>query len=302
MIRFSVVVPVYNRETLIERTIKSVLSQTMEAWEMVIVDDGSTDATAKFVLQFNDTRIRYIYQNNAERSAARNNGITKAIGEWICFLDSDDEYKSDHLFLINEFIEKEKPAPGLIATGMTIHNGETLKKKEFLDLKNNILCEIGEKFLIPTQVCVHRSILEKEKFDIRFRLWEDTHLWLRIAAQYPVYQIKEYTAIQNIHDEGTVAQGMKNVRIIEVEQYLDAIDDLQINHWNLFKEKLSNDFFKKYKSKKHKMYLYQARQNKQFFTSLIIFWKGFFHSPSLYFLSELPKIFLNKLKIGLHDK
>jgi len=298
---FSVIVPAYNRAVLIDRTVKSILSQCHDNWELIIIDDGSTDNTQEVVKSFNDSRIKYFYQNNAERSAARNNGISKANGEWICFLDSDDEYKSDHLFSINEFIEKEKPAPGLIATGMTIHNRETLKKKDFLALKDNVLCEIGEKFLIPTQVCVHRSILEKEMFDIRFRLWEDTHLWLRIAAQFPVYQIEEYTTIQNIHEEGTVVKGMKTVRFAEMQQYIAAINDIQYNYRDLFINKLPENYFLDYIANKYKMYLYQARQNKQFYVALKIWWEGFLHKPTFYLVSEFPKIILNQLNIGVYD-
>ncbi|MFM7661679.1 MAG: glycosyltransferase family 2 protein, partial [Bacteroidota bacterium] len=181
----TVVLPTFNRAHLISLCVDSLLLQTYQNWELIIVDDGSEDETATVIKRYTDARIRYIYQENAERSAARNNGIEHAKGEWICFLDSDDDYKSDHLSTIAEFIKKENPAPGLISTGLLINYGNELKKKDFKNLQNNILIEIGEHFLIPTQVCVHRSVLENDRFDVRYRLWEDTHLWLRIAAQYP---------------------------------------------------------------------------------------------------------------------
>lgn len=299
---FSVILPTYNRVKFIKNAINSVLNQTFIDFELIIIDDGSTDNTQNVVKSFNDQRIKYVYQNNSERSAARNNGIEHAKGEWICFLDSDDEYQPNHLRELAKFIEDIKPSPGLIATGITTHQEEAGKRKEFLNLNNRILLEIGSKFLIPSQVCVHRSILENVRFDVRFRLWEDTHLWLRIAAQYPVYQMEEYTVIQHIHEQGTVVQGMKKIRLKEVGQYISAVQDLRDNHVALFKGKLPENYFNHYIDSKYRMYLYQARQNRQFQVAYQIWFKACQHRPSLYLLTEFPKIVLNFLNFGLHAR
>ena len=299
---FSIVIPCYNREQFLTRSITSVLSQKFPIWKLVVVDDGSTDNTQEVVASFNDARITYVYQENSERSAARNKGIAHSTGEWICFLDSDDEYQPDYLQELAKFIENEKPSPGLIATGLITQQGQITKKKAFLALQKNVLEEIGSKFLIPTQVCVHRSVLEKDQFDVRFRLWEDTHLWLRIAAQYPVYQIEEYTAIQNLHEHGTVVQGMKKIRLKDVVQYVNAIQDLRDKHGARFEGKLPADYFNEYIDSKYRMYLYQARQNKQFLVASQIWINAWQHRPSLYLLMELPKIILNRFNIGLHAR
>ena len=149
---------------------------------------------------------------------------------------------------------------------------------------------------------MHRSILENVRFDVRFRLWEDTHLWLRIAAQYPVYQMEEYTVIQHIHEQGTVVQGMKKIRLKEVVQYIAAVQDLRDNHVALFKGKLSENYFNHYIDSKYRMYLYQARQNRQFQVAYQIWFKAWQHRPSLYLLTEFPKIILNFLNFGLHAR
>lgn len=299
---FSIVIPCYNREKFLTRSITSVLSQKFPIWKLVVVDDGSTDNTKEVVASFNDPRISYIYQENAERSVARNKGIAHSTGDWICFLDSDDEYQPDYLQELAKFIENQKPSPGLIATGLITQQGQITKKKAFLALQKNVLEEIGSKFLIPTQVCVHRSVLEKDQFDVRFRLWEDTHLWLRIAAQYPVYQIEEYTAIQNLHEHGTVVQGMKKIRLKDVVQYVTAIQDLRDNQTALFEGQLPQHYFNRYIDSKYRMYLYQARQNKQFLVASQIWINAWQHRPSLYLLMELPKIILNRFNIGLHAR
>jgi glycosyltransferase involved in cell wall biosynthesis len=299
--KIALIIPTFNRGYCLSSTIQSVLQQTYFNWTLTIIDDGSTDNTKEVVESFNDPRINYVYQENAERSAARNNGIVHSETNWICFLDSDDEYSSNHLSTLVEFIEKENPSPGLIATGLLIDNGKARIKKDFLDLQANILDEIGRKFLIPSQVCVHSTILSNEKFDPRFRLWEDTHLWLRIAAQYPVYQIEKYTVTQHVHSEGTVVQGMKKVRVVEVNQYVSAILDLKINHASRFEGKLPPMFFDQYVDSKYRMYLYRARQNKQFRVALVLWWRGMVNQPSSYYLAEFVKIFANQFNVGIHE-
>ena len=298
----ALIIPTFNRGYCLSSTIQSVLQQTYFNWKLTIIDDGSTDNTQEVVASFNDARITYVYQENAERSAARNKGIAHTEAEWLCFLDSDDVLLPEHLHVLASFIENQKPSPGLIATGLITQQGQITKKKAFLALQKNVLEEIGSKFLIPTQVCVHRSVLEKDQFDVRFRLWEDTHLWLRIAAQYPVYQIEEYTAIQNLHEHGTVVQGMKKIRLKDVVQYVTAIQDLRDKQTALFEGKLPQHYFNRYIDSKYRMYLYQARQNKQFLVASQIWINAWQHRPSLYLLMELPKIILNRFNIGLHAR
>ena len=96
---FSIILPTFNRGHMIRLAIESVLSQTYNDWELIIVDDGSTDKTKDVIDKFieKDNRVKYLYQKNQERSAARNNGIKEAKGDWICFLDSDDIYHVNHL-------------------------------------------------------------------------------------------------------------------------------------------------------------------------------------------------------------
>lgn len=299
---FSIILPTYNRAHLINKAINSVLSQTYTNWELIVVDDGSTDNTKEVVSNYKDERIKYIYQENAERSAARNNGINHAQGDWICFLDSDDEYLDDHLEQLEKEIKKQKFSVGLYLTGHFIASNGLLKKHPLLNTKNNILKEIWQKFILMNAVCVHQSILQKEKFNSRFRIWEDTHLWMRIAAFYPIYQLQNYTCRQNISEDSTVKNGFEFVTLTSINQYIDAVSDLQKNYSSMFVGKLSDEDFSVYIDNKYRMYLYQARQNKQLVVSLKIWFKAFFHQPSFYLMKELPKIFINQLNIGIHEK
>jgi len=122
---FSVVIPAYNRASFLTRTIQSVLKQTETDFELLMVDDGSTDQTKELVNAFaeKDSRIRYIHQENAERGAARNNGIRKANGEWIVFLDSDDEFQENHLSTLKKYILQDSSIQ-LIASRYTICENE----------------------------------------------------------------------------------------------------------------------------------------------------------------------------------
>ena len=302
-IKFSVIIPTYNRAYLISETIQSVLDQSYKTWELIIIDDGSTDNTKEVVAAFNDQRIRYIYQENAERSAARNNGISNATGEWICFLDSDDKYLTEHLESISTLIVDKKIEPGVIITGLTLNNEGVTHQKPLLNIQSeNILKEIWTKFIIPTQSVIHKSILNENKFDVRYRLWEDTHLFLRILSKYPLYQSEKYTCVQKIHEEGTVITGFRKIKLNEVAQYVNAINDLKTTYAELLAEKISNNDFKNYIDLKYRMYLYQARQNKQLAASLRIWFKAILNSFSFYLLKELPVIFINKVGIGIYGK
>lgn len=103
---FSIIIPVYNKEKYIQKTLSTILSQDFTLYEIVIVDDGSVDNSATIINKINDIRIRYFYQKNQGVSAARNKGITEANGNWIIFLDADDELEKDCLSTFYNLILK----------------------------------------------------------------------------------------------------------------------------------------------------------------------------------------------------
>ena len=104
----SVIIPLYNKETIIDRTIRSVLSQSFSDFELIVVDDGSTDGSVRVVEGFHDERIRLINQRNSGPGAARNTGANNAKGDWIIFLDADDELREGALFHFFKLI-KDNP-------------------------------------------------------------------------------------------------------------------------------------------------------------------------------------------------
>ena len=106
---FSVIIPTYNRAHSIRKAVDSVLTQSFQDFEIIIVDDASTDHTKEVVAKINDNRIHYILNStNQERCVSRNIGVSKAKGEYICFLDSDDYHLPDHLEKLHAFIQTKK--------------------------------------------------------------------------------------------------------------------------------------------------------------------------------------------------
>lgn len=105
--KYSIIVPIYNSEKYIGRCIKSVQGQTELDWELILINDGSSDSSESICTSFQaqDTRIKYFYQKNSGVSTARNNGLLKAQGEWITFIDSDDWIESNHLETFNKQIK-----------------------------------------------------------------------------------------------------------------------------------------------------------------------------------------------------
>lgn len=186
----SMIVPTYNREELIAETIESVLSQTYTDFELLIVDDGSTDNTAAVVGSFQDPRIRYLPKENAERGAARNYGIRNARGRYVVFLDSDDvayrwaferaAQKIGELgnppCLAQRYEVKDKSTgqptePPPHVTSATVN--ETLKTA-------NVLGCMG--------VYIRREIALELPFeeDRKFSGTEDWLMWLKLGARYPI--------------------------------------------------------------------------------------------------------------------
>jgi glycosyltransferase involved in cell wall biosynthesis len=292
---FSIIIPTYNRANFIADTIQSVLDQTFPYWECIIVDDGSTDNTKEIVNKINDKRVRYYWKKNEERSVARNYGIKKAKGKYICFLDSDDYYKSNHLCVLYNSIKHTKDKIGMFYTRM--EKQIEGKKKDLVTIYNSKEYNhpvhfLKENFLLINSICIHHTILNKYKFPEKFNIWEDTHLWFRILANYPFYQIPQVTTGWVIHSNGSVSKNFAKVKIRSLKMYLDCISDLEKNHYNELNGLLTKNDFANYKFKKYKLLLDTAANNYQFIT---------FHFGIIFGLKYFnPNIIINYyLKKGL---
>ncbi len=212
---FSVIIPTYNRASFICKAIESVINQTFQEWELVIVDDGSKDNTKEVVERYKDERIIYVYQENKERSAARNKGIELSRGDYICFLDSDDYYTDSHLQYFYDTIKKaDFPEAMFYCNAYEDNNGIITEVKNnihvdsYKALKNIILFPIA-----LVKVCISNKILSKIKFNESYRIAEDIDLWFRILKDYPLHHNDNYSVVINNHGSRTVIQEEMNARL-----------------------------------------------------------------------------------------
>ena len=201
---FSIIIPTYNRAAFLPKAIESVLAQTYTDWEMIVVDDGSTDNTKEVVLQYSDSRITYIYQQNAERSAARNNGIIHAKGDYVCFLDSDNYMKADRLQQLVEYIGNKQTA-ACYYTDIEYNDFATsvVKIKEGKEYPFPMDVDLLIQDIIATpQLCCATEILRKHQFNPALSIGEDMELLFRITAEYQLVYIPNQATVVEIEHEG----------------------------------------------------------------------------------------------------
>ncbi|MFH1876665.1 MAG: glycosyltransferase [Candidatus Omnitrophota bacterium] len=199
---YSVLIPTYNRSAFLRIALQSVLRQTYSDFEIIIIDDGSTDTTADVVDEYRKNSnqcIWYLYQENRGPAAARNRGLALAQGTFICFLDSDDRFLHSKLQRTTDYIGKNPHCKIFHTEEIWYRNGEYLPQKayhakpsSFVFKNSTRLCSIS----ISTAV-VHKDIFSDiGTFDERLPACEDYDFWLRATAVYPVLLIPEYLTIK----------------------------------------------------------------------------------------------------------
>lgn len=195
---FSVIIPTYNRARSIMDAVKSVQEQTFKNFEVLVIDDGSKDNTGERVRSAakDDPRIRYVFQENAERSAARNHGIELSKGRYICFLDSDDIYLKDHLERFNATIEYGGfPKAMILGNSLAEINGEYRKDPPYKTETDDPIELVLKISICSQRVCVESSILKEFKYDVKLRVGEDQELWSRIVRKFPIVHSDQYTVV-----------------------------------------------------------------------------------------------------------
>ncbi len=195
MPRVSVVIPTHNREKWVSKAINSVLAQTFTDLEIIVVDDGSTDRTRQVVENYG-VRVRYVFQANAGVSAARNRGILESRGEWVAFLDSDDEWLPEKLEIQMGLVDRH-PRLVMVASNVEIDDGVNkinlfdIRERLFQDetelvIENPLLtvCKIN---FFPTSFIVRKSVLSQAGlFDTTLSYSEDRDLACRVAVLGPL--------------------------------------------------------------------------------------------------------------------
>jgi len=219
MTSVSVIIPTFNRAMKTARAVASVLFQTCNDYEIIVVDDGSCDNTENVLRQFG-RKLRYIAQpSNRGVSAARNRGIRESKAPWIAFLDSDDYWLPQKLAVQTDYLRAHPEA--VICQTQEIW----MRKARYANPKKRHLKPSGNIFeaslrlclISPSAVMLHRSLLnEAGLFDEGLPVCEDYDLWLRIACRYPVHLIEHRLVVkEGGHSDqlSTRYRGMDRFRI-----------------------------------------------------------------------------------------
>jgi len=193
-VKFSIIIPLYNKQNHIRRAVNSATLQSINDFEVIVVDDGSTDDSAEIVRQINHPRVKLIQQKNAGVSAARNTGIKHAQGQYIAFLDADDAYKVDFLGEINQLIH-EFPSAGMYCTAYEFVGTDGYSRRAAIRVprgkKHQIIddyfdvCAHGDLLVFSSAVCIPKTVLENlGGFPCEQNMGEDQYLWSKIALQF----------------------------------------------------------------------------------------------------------------------
>lgn len=215
MPKVSVVIPAYNAMTYLPDTLNSVLQQTFSDFEVLIIDDGSTDRIQAWVAQnITDPRVRLIAQANQGLSAARNTGIANAQGEYVAFLDADDLWKPTKLEVQVHYLDNNS-AVGLVYNWIAVIDaeGKPTGKVWRGDIEGDVLEEVLQRNIIDCpSVLVRRKCFEDVGvFDRTLRSVEDWDMWIRIAACYRFAVTREPLVYYRQHSSNM----SKNWRVME---------------------------------------------------------------------------------------
>ena len=192
---FSVIIPLYNKEEYIASTIQSVLKQSYGEFEVIVVNDGSTDDSLKKVLSFKDSRIHVFTIPNGGVASARNFGIKQARYDYLAFLDADDSWDPDYLLTMKKLIDYY-PSAGLFISAYDAYlNGIKIYSNKIEGLSKYSLLhdyfESSYKFGLPINItsatCLKRKIANSiPMFRNGIKRGEDIDVWLRVSLSYPV--------------------------------------------------------------------------------------------------------------------
>ena len=252
--KISVIIPTYNRAKFLPFAIESVLKQSLQVDEIIVVDDGSIDNTKEVVQKY---PIKYIYQNNKGVSSARNKGIKNSKNDWICFLDSDDIWEQDKIKEQIKFHKNNSDILFSYTNEKWFFNNKEIKQKQ-KHIKNNknsfldhiSICKIG-----ASTVMIHKKILNDiGLFDEELKVCEDYDLWLRVLQKYNIGYIdknliKKIAGHKNQLSFSTI--GIDYYRIIAL-----------LKHKN---SKYKKEILQEIKAKKDILYKGALKHNNRFF-------------------------------------
>ena len=228
---FSIMMPTYNHQQYIGQAIESALNQTMENFELIICNDGSTDNTEDIIHQFKDQRIKYINKKNAGVTSALNACLMKSKGKYICWLSSDDIYDKNKLQAHFNYHSEISNTDLSIAPFGQIYDNKLIKKQQKKPNNSSALIEfLNGSFINGLSLCIHKDIYMKTGlFDERYKYSCDTAKWFQLLKTIPP-----------IYLEGEpLSFSRKNTSSIEHATFYGHLDGLKMFLHQLFKHGFS---------------------------------------------------------------
>jgi len=222
----SVIIPTYNRGWIIKEAVDSVLAQDYKGFELIVVDDGSTDSTSEILAAYGND-IKVLFQENKGVSAARNRGIAEASGQFIAFLDSDDLWLPQKLSTQIEFFNQTPDALISQTEEVWIRNGFRVNPKKRHKKPSGMIFKPSLKLCLvsPSAVMIRRSLFDRVGgFDETLPACEDYDLWLRISCRFPVHLIDTPLIIKRGgHDDQLSSMvGLDKFRIKAIEKIIKS--------------------------------------------------------------------------------
>lgn len=230
MTKVSILMPVYNAERYLSEAINSILAQTFKDWELIIINDGSTDNSEKIIRNYHDSRMYYIRNSeNLKLIKTLNKGIDYCHGKYIARMDADDSCFPERLRYQVEFLDNN-PDYIMCGTNATVVDGHYQTTGKIRNLPDDNLLQIGLLFspsFIHPSVMIRREVLEKNRYDEEYKHVEDYELWCRIARQGKVANLQKDLLAYRWHDTNVsvlnnqVQEEMKDRIIREQLKMLD---------------------------------------------------------------------------------
>ena len=189
---FSVIIPLYNKEKYIQNTLNCVFNQSFKDFEVIVVNDGSTDGSLEILKKFSDHRLKIIHQKNQGVSVARNIGMENAKADYICFLDADDTWKKNHLHAFYDTITKFPDTKMYCGRYVTQISKNTFIENKFIDIPGKYEGYVTDFFksslinrvALTSAVCIHKDIFnEIGGFDPTLKSDQDLDYWIKIALK-----------------------------------------------------------------------------------------------------------------------
>lgn len=229
--KISVVIPTYNRIALVERAIDSVLMQSIKPFDIIVVDDGSDDGTSEMI-QKKYRSINLVQQQNSGVSAARNNGIKHAKGDWIALLDSDDEWTEKKLENQANRLIKNPDYHFCHTNEIWIRNGVRVNQKKrhqkyggYIFDKCLDICRIS-----PSSTLFKKNILEHVGwFDTQLPVCEDYDLWLRITADYKILFVDEPLIIKYGGHTDQLSQSVEGIELFRIKSLENLLANTELS-------------------------------------------------------------------------